>query len=187
MKYFVELASRTFEVEVDADGVHLDGQAVAASLDSNDGSRLFHLMVDGRSHTLIARPREERGEWEIELRGHRHQVMALDERRRAIRKIAGAAATAQGPLAMRAPMPGLIIAVEVGPDDVVRQGQGLVVIEAMKMENELKSPVAGRVAEVKARPGQAVDKGDTLLVIEPEAAEHGRAPRDRITITRGSG
>jgi pyruvate carboxylase subunit B len=173
MKYFVELADRTFEVEVDADGVRLDGRAVAANLDWNDGSRLFHLMLDGRSHTLIARRRDGRGEWEIELGGHRHQVTALDERRRAIRQIAGAASTAQGPVAMRAPMPGLIIAVEVGPHDVVRQGQGLVVIEAMKMENELKSPTAGRVAEVKAHPGQAVDKGDTLLVIEPEVAEGG--------------
>lgn len=171
MKYFVELAGRTFEVEVDADGVRVDGQPVAADLESNDGSRLFHLMLDGRSHTLVARRRDGRGEWEIELDGHRHQVTALDERRRAIRKIAGAASTAQGPVAMRAPMPGLVIAVEVGPDEVVRQGQGLVVIEAMKMENELKSPAAGRVAEIKIRPGQTVDKGDTLLVIDPEAAD----------------
>lgn len=169
MKYFVELAGRTFEVEIDAEGVRLDGQPVAADMESNDRSRLFHLMLDGRSHTLIARRRDERGEWEIELDGHRHQVTALDERRRAIRKIAGAASSAHGPVAMRAPMPGLVIAVEVTPDEVVSQGQGLVVIEAMKMENELKSPAAGRVAEVKIRPGQAVDKGDTLLVIEPEA------------------
>lgn len=169
MKYFVELGGRTYEVEIEPDGLRVNGEPVAADLDSHKGSRLWHLVADGRSHTLQARRRDGRGEWEIELGGRRHQVTALDERRRAIRKLAGAATAAHGPIAMKAPMPGLVIAVEAAVDDVVSAGQGIVVIEAMKMENELKAPAAGRVVDVKVSAGEPVEKDETLLVIEPEA------------------
>jgi len=171
MRYYVELEGRTFEVDIESDGLRLDGQPVQADLQSDHGSYLFHLVLDGRSHTLQARRRDGRGEWDIEVRGRRHLVTALDERRRAIRELAGAAAMAHGSLEVTAPMPGLVIAIEVSPNEEVAPGQGLAIIEAMKMENELKAPAAGRVAEVKVEAGQAVEKGETLLVIEPAAAE----------------
>jgi pyruvate carboxylase subunit B len=167
MKYFVEIEGRTFEVEIGPDGVRLDGRPVEADLQRNSDSRLCHLVLDGCSHTVAARRRDGVGEWEIEIGGRRHRVLALDERRRAVREVAGVGAGARGPIEVKAPMPGLIVKVEVGSDQEVEKGQGLVVIEAMKMENELKAPAPGRVAEVRAEPGQAVEKGETLLVIAP--------------------
>ncbi|UCC74471.1 MAG: acetyl-CoA carboxylase biotin carboxyl carrier protein subunit [Gemmatimonadota bacterium] len=170
MKYYVEIGDRTFEVEIGPEGVKLDGQPVEADLKANHGSHLWHLVLDGRSHTLRARRRDGRGDWELEVDGRRHRVVALDERSRAIRELTGTVAVSQGPLEVTAPMPGLVIKVEVVEDEQVGRGQGLIVIEAMKMENELKATSAGRVAEVRVAPGQAVDKGETLLVIEPVSA-----------------
>ncbi len=167
MKYYVEIGDRTYEVDIGPEGLSVDGRPVEADLQPNHGSHLWHLVLDGRSHTLRARRRDGRGDWELEIDGRRHRALALDERSRAIRELAGSAGSSHGPIDLTAPMPGLIIKVEVDEEDQVERGQGLVVIEAMKMENELKAITAGRVIEVKVKSGQAVDKGETLLVIEP--------------------
>lgn len=168
-KYYVEIDDRTFEVEIDAQGVRLDGDAVSADLESKDDAPLWHLVVDGRAHTLRARKSDGRGAWSIEIDGRRHDVLALDERGRAIRNLTRSRADSRAPIELKAPMPGLIISVGVEPEDVVQEGQGLVVMEAMKMENELKAAATGRVREVRVASGDAVDKGDTLLVIEPKS------------------
>jgi biotin carboxyl carrier protein len=63
-------------------------------------------------------------------------------------------------------MPGRIINVLVKPGDEIAHHQGVVVVEAMKMENELKAPKAGKIVEVKVEPGQTVEKGELLVVIE---------------------
>jgi len=63
-------------------------------------------------------------------------------------------------------MPGRVVNVLVSPGDEVKDGQGIVVVEAMKMENELKSPKAGKVVEVKVVAGQTVEKGELMIVIE---------------------
>jgi biotin carboxyl carrier protein len=71
-----------------------------------------------------------------------------------------------GPAEVKAMMPGRIINVLVQSGDAVKDHQGLIVVEAMKMENELKSPKAGKVVEVRVSPGQTVEKGEVLIIIE---------------------
>ncbi|UCF18730.1 MAG: hypothetical protein JSU87_12395 [Gemmatimonadota bacterium] len=171
MRYYVEIGEKTYEIEIGPDGPVLDGQAVEADLRPNHGSHLWHLILDGRSFTVGAHREEERGVWQIEIAGRRHRVLALDERRRAIRELAGAAAVSHGPIEVRAPMPGLVIKIEVERDEEVEGGQGLVVIEAMKMENELKATSAGRVADIRVAAGETVDKGQVLLVLHPDAGK----------------
>jgi pyruvate carboxylase subunit B len=175
MKYYVEIGEHTFEVEIGPQGVTVDGKPVEADLQANHGSHLWNLVLDGRSHTLRARRRDGRGDWELEIEGRRHRVLALDERSRAIRELTGAAAVSHGPLEVAAPMPGLVIKVEVSEGDAVERGQGLVIIEAMKMENELKATTAGRISDIRVAAGQAVDKGETLLVIE-RGGDEGSVP-----------
>jgi pyruvate carboxylase subunit B len=168
MKYIVEIADKAYQVEIGPDGVLVDGQPMDADLRPNHDSHLWHLVLDGRSHTMTARRSEGRGEWVIEVDGQRHDALALDERMVAIRALAGTTAQSHGPVKMKAPMPGLVIKVEVEPQATVETGQGVVVVEAMKMENELKAIVAGTVTDVLVKAGQTVDKGETLLVIEPD-------------------
>jgi len=107
-----------------------------------------------------------RGRYTLWLDGFRYEVEALDERSRAIRELAGAAAGPSGPAPLVAPMPGMIVRVAVQVGDVVQAGQGLVVMEAMKMENELRAGAAGTVKAVLAQPGVAVEKGAVLLELE---------------------
>ena len=78
----------------------------------------------------------------------------------------GAGAGVDGPRAVKAPMPGRVVRVLVGVGDEVAEQQGVVVIEAMKMQNELKSPKAGRVVRVAAVVGETVGSGDVLVVVE---------------------
>jgi biotin carboxyl carrier protein len=95
--------------------------------------------------------------------GRRFDVEALDERTRAIRELTRATERRAGPAPLVAPMPGLIVRVEVREGDVVRPGQGLVVMEAMKMENELRTTSGGTVQAVLVQPGAAVEKGAVLI------------------------
>ena len=102
----------------------------------------------------------------LRIDGRRHVVEALDERARAIRDLSGGAQAAPGPRVLRAPMPGLVVRVEVVVGDQVDAGQSVVVMEAMKMENELRSPTAGLVTSVRAVAGAAVEKGAILVEFE---------------------
>jgi biotin carboxyl carrier protein len=109
---------------------------------------------------------EDRGdEVGVLVRGEVLRVDIADERRLRMRA-ATAAFQAEGTQVLTAPMPGKIVKVFVAVGDEVQEGQGLVVVEAMKMENELKAPKAGTVTEVHAKEGTAVENGAKLLVIE---------------------
>jgi pyruvate carboxylase subunit B len=101
----------------------------------------------------------------VEVDGHRVAAEALDERTRAIRELTRASARAAGPAPVVAPMPGLVVRVLVAPGEAVSAGQGLVVMEAMKMENELRATTDGVVTGVVVTPGTAVDKGAVLVTL----------------------
>lgn len=171
MKYYVTLRGRTLEVELDGAEVRVDGTPVRVDLAAVPGTDLRHLLLDGRSHPVAARRGPEAGRWELHVGGQPLQVEVVDERTRAIRALTGAAGAAAGPKPVRAPMPGLVVRVAVEEGQHVAAGQGVVIMEAMKMENELRAETAGRVARVLVAPGQAVEKGAVL--VELAAAEDG--------------
>ena len=162
MKYFVTIGARTIEVDLGPHGATVDGRAVNAELRELPGTRMRHLLVDGHSHTLVATA-VEAGVWDLHVQGARHRVDVVDERTRAIRSMTGQGAAARGPAPIKAPMPGLITRVEVAAGDTVLAGQGVIVIEAMKMENELRVDADAIVEQVLVAPGQAVEKGAVLV------------------------
>jgi pyruvate carboxylase subunit B len=162
MRWFVTLDGRTFEVELGPEGVVVDGTPVEADIAHVEGTGLHSLMLDGASFRLLA-SRNGGGSWDLHLRGRRYKAEAIDERTRVIREMTGAASGPQGPKPVRAPMPGLVVKVEVAEGDRVGAGQGLVIVEAMKMENELKAEADGVVARIHVEAGQAVEK-DQILV-----------------------
>jgi pyruvate carboxylase subunit B len=165
MKYFVTIGSRILEVELGPEGVLLDGRGVRPDLMEMDGSEVYTLLLDGRSHRVLA-SRTSPGEWSLHLTGRHLNVGVVDERTRAIREMTGVKGGSRGPKALKAPMPGLVVKVEVDEGQEVVPGQGLVIVEAMKMENELKSDSPARVKKVFVEPGQAVDKGEVLVEFE---------------------
>jgi len=166
MKYFVRVDGEEHEVVLDGEGVHLDGEDVVARVDDVDGTPVRMVTVGDDVHRVVVRRGASRGLYTIWLDGFRFEVEALDERARAIRELAGASAEASGPAPLKAPMPGLIVRVNVQVGDAVQAGQGLVVMEAMKMENELRAQAAGKVRSIVVSPGTAVEKGALLIELE---------------------
>jgi len=164
MKYFVTVGDRTVEVDLGGHAPVIDGTPVEAQMTLLPGTSLRSLVVDGRSHTLSARPGDRRGRWQVSLGGERFTVDAVDGRTRAIREMTGAEDDVADKTVL-APMPGLVLKVEVEVGQAVKAGQGLVIVEAMKMENELIAPRAGTVRKVHVAPGSTVEGGARLVEI----------------------
>jgi biotin carboxyl carrier protein len=150
------------EVRAGADGrftVRLDGRPV--EVDVHDaGPHAMSLIVDGRAHEVMIERRP--GGYRVVLRGQVLDVALVEGAR-------GAAAPrrpAGGPARVQAPMPGKLVRVLVSAGQDVGAGQGLVVMEAMKMENELRATAAGTVRSVEVAPGTAVEKGTLLVGLE---------------------
>ena len=166
MKYIVQVNDERVDVTLDGEGVHVEGDDVAASLAEVEGTPVRLVTVGERVHRVVARRRQGRGRYTLWIDGWRYEVEALDERTRTIRDLSNASAGPKGPAPLVAPMPGLIVRVTVAPGDQVSAGQGLVVMEAMKMENELRATAGGTVKSVLATPGTAVEKGAVLVELE---------------------
>jgi|SRR5271156_4163847 len=128
------------------------------------GSSSFSVLIGNRSFDLAIAP--EGDELIVVSRGATSRVTVTDMARQSRRAGAGSRLAITGRAELKAMMPGRVVNILVSAGDEVVLQQGLVVIEAMKMENELKSPKAGKVIEVKVTPGQTVEKGDILVVVE---------------------
>jgi biotin carboxyl carrier protein len=128
------------------------------------GPTSFSILVCDRSFDVdVVRDGDE---LIVASRGAELRVTLVDTTRQAHRARTGAYSETAGPAEVKAMMPGRIVSVLVKPGDEVVHHQGLVVVEAMKMENELKSPKAGKIVEVRVSAGQTVEKGELLVVIE---------------------
>jgi len=159
----VDVDGERVTVSLGEDGVTVDGEPVTAHIETVDGTPI-HLLTLGRTlHRVAVRRGEGRGRYSLWTDGYRFEVEALDERRRAIRDLTGQGGGPRGPAPLVAPMPGLVVRVAVAVGDQVQAGQPLVVMEAMKMENELRASGPGTVTAVRAMPGTAVEKGAVLV------------------------
>lgn len=150
-------------MDLSPDGIRVDGSPVAATLEVVEGTPIVLLRWQGTLHRLAIRRGESRGRFAIWTDEYRFDAEALDERRRTIQELSGVEARSTGPAPLIAPMPGLVVRVNVQPGDEVQVGQPLVVMEAMKMENELRSTASGIVGSVRVQPGVAVEKGAVLV------------------------
>jgi acetyl/propionyl-CoA carboxylase alpha subunit len=166
VKYTVILDGQSLDVEIDGDRVTVAGQVYAASLGVIPGTPLRQLLLDGRPSTLTIESLG-RGRWALAPGGERWEVEVLDERARHIQSLSGGADRQPVSRVLKAPMPGLVLRVHVAPGQQVVAGAGLVVLEAMKMENELKSASSAVVKSVRVKPGEAVEKGQLLVEFEP--------------------
>ena len=163
MKYVVQVGAERVDVELDARGITVNGETVQAHLADVPGTPVQLVTIGDATHRVVARRTGGKGRYTLRMDGWRFEVEALDERSRTIRDLSNASAKSAGPAPLVAPMPGLVVRVLVQPGDAVAAGQGLVVMEAMKMENELRAATAGTVRAVHARPGAAVEKGALLV------------------------
>ncbi|MDB4885488.1 MAG: biotin/lipoyl attachment protein [Gemmatimonadetes bacterium] len=166
MKYVVQVGGTEVEVGLDGDRVTVDGTSMSARVADVEGTPVRMVTIGDAVHRVVARRGDSRGRYSLWIDGFRYEVEALDERTKTIRELSAAAAGPSGPAPLKAPMPGMIVRVTVQVGDQVVPGQSLVVMEAMKMENELRATAAATVKAVLAVPGTAVEKGALLLEME---------------------
>jgi len=167
MRYVATVNGAEREVEVeelsaDSFAIKFDEHRFEADLHKT-GPASFSIIVQNRSFDFdVVREGEE---LIVASRAGATRLTVIDAARRAMRA-SGKRREVSGRAEMKAAMPGRVVSVLVQPGDEVQRDQGVLTIEAMKMENELKSPKAGKVVEVKVVPGQTVEKGELLIVIE---------------------
>ena len=167
MRYVIGIEGREYEVTLEGSAVRVGDMEADARIADVEGTPVRLVTIGDRVHAVVATRGQSRGRYTIRLGGFRIEVEALDERTRAIRQLAGAAAKSAGPAPLTAPMPGLVVRVLVTPGDRVQAGQSVVVIEAMKMENELRAPGPAVVRGIAVRAGSAVEKGALLVEFDP--------------------
>jgi biotin carboxyl carrier protein len=170
MKFWVTLEDHEAEVEFRTEGdrllLEVDGRRLAADFQRLPDGEVYSLLVDGRSHEVRVSPGANA--LEVTVRGTRVPV----EVRHPLEKLLGATlrkSGAGGGETISAPMPGLVVALRVQPGDVVAPGQAVVVIEAMKMQNELTAQHGGVVSEVLVSERQSVAAGQALMRIKAGA------------------
>jgi len=165
VKYAATVGDRTYIIEINPDGeVVVDGERHTADLQSIDGQGTYSLIMNGESYEVLVEERAD--EIGVLLRGRLYGIKVQDERASRLSRSSHGFGPATGEISIKSPMPGLIVAVKVAPGDEVVKGQPLVVLESMKMENELKAPRAGKVIAVKAEPRQAVEQHQVLVTLE---------------------
>jgi pyruvate carboxylase subunit B len=163
MKYTATVDDQDFTIDVDHPGeVVVDGEASAVDLRAIDG-QLYSLLVGQESHEVYVE--REAGVYYVLIEGDRYPVVVEDERLARLKAMSRAEHQSHGTAVVAAPMPGLVVRLTAAVGDSVAEGQGLVILEAMKMENEIRAPRAGIVRALHAVAGQTVNQGDQLLVI----------------------
>jgi biotin carboxyl carrier protein len=165
VKFFVTILGREIPVDIDGDRVLVEGREAHAHLSPLPASPIRHLLFGPESRAVVMERRGP-GEWLLGMAGMRYEVSVVDERTRHLQRLTESGERRAGQLTLRAPMPGLVVRILAAPGQTVDAGQGLVVLEAMKMENELRATARGVVRAVQVSEGQAVEKGALLLEFE---------------------
>ncbi|OPX17664.1 hypothetical protein BXT86_05275 [candidate division WOR-3 bacterium 4484_100] len=162
MAYIISVDDKKFKVEIDkvdkGYSVRLDNKDFTVEVVDNKGS-VLDLIIDNKNYTIFLEDNR------VYVGGEEYNIEIIDE------KVEGLLKAAKGisdkkQVVLKAPMPGLVVEVEVNQGDKVKSGQGLLIVEAMKMQNEMKAPREGTVKQILVKKGQTVNSGDTLLIIE---------------------
>ena len=167
MKYHVTLRGRTYVVDLSGATVIIDGETVEAHAAAIPGTPLLHLLLGKESWTVACQQLEGRPpRWALGAAGERVEVEVQDDRSKQIEALTGQGRKPAVGGVVKAPMPGLVVRVEVTGGQAVEAGAGLVVVEAMKMENELRATHKGIVEQVHVKAGDRVEKGAALVTLK---------------------
>ena len=166
MKYEVRISGATQVVELEryADGwqARIEGESGIAADVAEIAPNVFSVLLSGRSQEIYVTP-SSGGQVQLQTDGLEFLAEVIDPRSWRGRRHGGA--EAEGRQQIAAPMPGKVVRVLVSAGDIVEAGEGLLVVEAMKMQNEIRSPKSGKVERVLVAEGQAVNAGEVLCVV----------------------
>ncbi len=174
MKYHVTLRSRTYVIDIDGGAVTVDGERLEAHWAAIPGTPLIHLLLGKDSWTVACQQLDGRSpppRWALGAAGERFEVEVQDDRSRQIEALTGQGRKVAAGGVVKAPMPGLVVRVEVSEGKAVEVGEALVVVEAMKMENELRATYKGVVERIHVKAGDRVEKGAPLVTLSPQPSQ----------------
>jgi len=164
MKYIAEVDGLEFPVEIiDEQHVRFGDEILQVNLAAVNGVPLYSLIVNNESFEGYVYP-DDAG-WQVLLQGQFYQIRVEDEREKRLRTAGSATERPGAEFVLKAPMPGLVIDVLVQEDQRVEKGQTLLVLESMKMQNELRAPRAGVVTRLRVKSGESVQQKQILLNI----------------------
>jgi len=164
MKYITTIDNKEFEIEVvDERHIRIGGRLLEVDFESVSGQPVFSLILDGKSYEAFVYQGDE--DWEVLIRGRQYQVSIEDEREKRLKTSAGGESVEGGEFHLKAPMPGLIVAVLIEEGHEVKKGQVMLILESMKMQNELKAPHDGVMGHIRVKAGESVEQRQTLLTV----------------------
>lgn len=164
MKYITTIGENEFVVEIlDDTHVIVNGQHFEVDFNPVGNQPVYSLLVDGKSYEAFVYPDEEG--WQVLIKGRLYPAVVEDEREKRLRAASGRGPSEQDEFQLKAPMPGLVIGVLVSEGQEVEKGDVMVILESMKMQNELKSPRAGIITRMRVRAGDRVEQRQTLLIV----------------------
>jgi biotin carboxyl carrier protein len=164
MKYHVTIGQEEFEIEVRSETeIVFDGKTIHVDFQSMADQPVYSLLLGNESYEAYVG--ESETGLQVLLRGQLYEVEVEDERQRRLRQASEVATGAGGEFHLKAPMPGLIVAVPVSEGESVSRGQNLVILESMKMQNELRAPRDGVVLRVRAKTGERVEQNQVLVTL----------------------
>jgi len=164
MKYIATIEEQTFEFEINGeDEILADGDHVAIDFRSIAGQSVYSMLVNGRSYEALVQVEDDN--LQVLLRGRLYIVTVEDERQIRLREASSSQTLQHGDFHLKSPMPGLIISIHVSEDQEVSKGDRLIVLESMKMQNELKAPREGIVRNIRVSSGENVDQDQVLLTV----------------------
>jgi len=164
MRYITTVDNKEYLVEIiDEKHIIINGKTYEVDFESVSGQPVYSLIVDGKSHESYVQ--QEDDNWQVLLRGRLYPVTVEDERERRLRAAAGGGVAESGEFHLKAPMPGLVVAIPVEEGQEIKKGQVILILESMKMQNELKSPRDGTIGRIRVKTGESVEQKQTLLSV----------------------
>jgi biotin carboxyl carrier protein len=164
MKYVTTSGEREILIEIlDEHHITVDGVDYEIDFESVSEQTVYSLLANNNSYEALVYESEEG--WQVLLHGSQYVLLVEDEREKRLRASLGGGPPENVDFHLRAPMPGLIVTVPVREGQMVEKGDVLVVLESMKMQNQLKSPRPGKISRVQVKPGDSVEQRDTLLSV----------------------
>ena len=164
MKYVTTVGETDYVIEIlDRGRVSVDGKVMDVDFENISGQPVFSMVMDGKSYEAYVYEGED--EWQVLLLGQQYPIKVEDEREKRLKAAAGGAVAESGEYHLKAPMPGLVVSVAVQVEQEVAKGDVLVILESMKMQNELRAPRPGKVTRLRVKAGETVEQRQTLLTI----------------------
>lgn len=164
MKYITTIDNEQFTIDINRNGqVTLNGEVINAEMRQTMDTTMYSILLDNQSHDI--RMNEGDGVYIVQLSGQILEVVVEDERTRRLAGLKSGASAITGEVAIKAPMPGVVVEIPVKQGQEVKRGDIVLILESMKMQNEFKAPRDGAVHAIRVVPGDKVDQNALLLTI----------------------